>query len=391
MGHLADGRVVFARFTAAGDRVRISAPDTGGRFVRAETASVLSPSPDRVEPRCAIFGECGGCAWQHIAYSAQVESKRQILSDAMTRIGNFNDLPPVEFVPSPEEYGYRGRTRLLSAGGAIGYRRFRDHEIEPTDACPVLVPKLEAELAALASRLNDKGPDPDAGVESDPIEWELVVGADGRVRTTALGQDVMGESEFGVRIETQVAGARIGISPGGFVQGNPHMFDALYSLVSEALTGVPGEALLELFAGAGFFTVGLAGSFKRVVAVESDPIATRDLRHNLARAGRTRVEVRTARVEHALVKLAGSEPDAVLLDPPRTGLVRGGAAHLAALGAPRIVYLSCDPATLARDLKIICGDTASESPRYQLSRLTGLDLFPQTPHVEALAVLDRVS
>jgi 23S rRNA (uracil1939-C5)-methyltransferase len=388
VGHLADGRVVFARFTVPGDRVRITASETFGRFVKAHSALVIEASPDRVEPECTVFGECGGCAWQHIAYSTQVESKRQILSDAILRIGKFRELPPMQFIPSPKAYGYRGRTRLSSAEGKIGYRRFRDHEIVPTAACPVLVPELEAELAVLASKVSTAH----AGVP-ETREWELAAGSDHRVRTTVLGEHEIAPSLQDARIEIEVGGALIGISPGGFAQGNPLLFEVLYSLVAEALSGGPGEELLELYAGAGFFTVGLARQFKRVVAVESDRTATGDLERNLAGAGLGGVEVRTSRVETVLSNLAksrDSKPDAVLLDPPRTGLVRGAAKQLATLGAQRIVYLSCDPATLARDLRIICGDLADERPRYQLSRLVGLDLFPQTPHVEALAVLDSL-
>lgn len=390
MGHIADGRVIFARFTVPGDRVRVAASDTGGRFVRAHSVDVVEASPDRVEPVCAVFGDCGGCAWQHVAYTAQVQSKRQILTDAIGRIGKFRELPPIQFIPSPKAYGYRGRTRLQSTRGKIGYRRFRDHEIEPVAACPVLVPELEAELALLAFTLSAN-----ASGDSKLCEWELAVGSDRQVRTTALTEGMIEQRTIAApgqdeRIDIEVAGVRMGISPGGFAQGNPFLFEVLYSTVAEAVRDVAGEELLELFAGSGFFTVGLGKLFKRVIAVESNPTATRDLAHNLANAGITGVDVRTSRVEDALPKLVGSKPDVVLLDPPRTGLVRGAADPLAELGAARIVYLSCDPATLARDLRIICGDPASESPRYRLSRLVGFDLFPQTPHIEALAVLDRL-
>ena len=386
IGHLADGRVVFARLTVPGDRVRIEASDKGGRFVKAHSVRVIDASPERVDPECAVFGECGGCAWQHIAYSAQVESKRQILSDAILRIGKFCELPPMEFIPSPKAYGYRGRTRLASARGKLGYRRFRDHEIVPVAKCPVLVPELEAELAVLSANISSVPGEVDRG--RDAREWELAAGADNQVRTTALGDHELTPSVRDARIEIEVGGTRLGISPGGFAQGNPDLFEVLYSLVAEAVTEGPSDELLELYAGAGFFTVGLARSFKRVVAVESDPTATGDLVRNLAGAGQSGVEVRTSRVEDVLAKFRGSKPDVVLLDPPRTGLARGAAKQLAALGAQRIAYLSCDPATLARDLRIICGDQADDRPHYQLSRLVGLDLFPQTPHVEALAVLD---
>lgn len=387
VGRLADGRVVFARLTAPGDRVRVTAPDPGGRYLRAEVVEVLEASPDRVQPPCAVFGRCGGCAWQHIAYRVQVEAKRRILRDAIERIGQLRDAPPIEFVPSPKPYGYRGRTRLLIAQGRVGYRRWRDHEIEPIQGCPVLLPELESELAALVSRF--RANEPEAEDWARGSEWELSAGTDQRVHSAPVSEVGLAVLADEARIELEVGGECIRISPGGFVQGNPHLYGALFSVVAEALRGAAPGTLLELFAGAGFFTLGLARLFGSVVAVESDARATRDLEHNLERAGLDGVEVRTSRVEHALAGLAHCQPDAVLLDPPRAGLVRGAAQRLAALGARRIAYLSCDPATLARDLRILCHDPATGTPRYRLSRLTGLDLFPQTPHVEALAVLDR--
>ena len=141
----------------------------------------------------------------------------------------------------------------------------------------------------------------------------------------------------------------------------------------------------------GFFTAGLSMRFKKTVAIESDKQAVRDLWVNLKERDGANVKIQRARVEDALPKLARLQPDAVLLDPPRAGLARGAAERLAALGAARIVYLSYDPATLARDLKIICADPESGRARYTLDRVTGIDLFPQTPHVEALAVLNRVA
>ncbi|MBW2726736.1 MAG: class I SAM-dependent RNA methyltransferase [Deltaproteobacteria bacterium] len=387
VGRAADGRVVFARLTAPGDRVRITAPDPGARYLRASSVELLAAGPNRVEPRCAVFGQCGGCAWQHIAYPTQIEAKRQILSDAIERIGKFREPPPIEFVSSPSPYGYRGRTRLLSASGCVGYRRWRDHAIEPISSCPVLLPELDSELGALASRLaTDESQARDSARE---IEWELAAGSDLHVQSTPLGESGPETRGFESPIELEVGGERIRISPGGFAQANPSLYDSLFSIVVDALDGLSLGILLELFAGAGFFTVGLARRFERVVAVEAHAPATRDLEHNLERAGQGGVEVITARVEHALEKLDHLRPDVVLLDPPRTGLVRGAAERLAALETPRIVYLSCDPATLARDLKILCNDPTTGTPRYRLSRLTGVDLFPQTPHVEALAVLDR--
>ncbi|MCP3913925.1 MAG: class I SAM-dependent RNA methyltransferase [bacterium] len=276
---------------------------------------------------------------------------------------------------------------MLLARGRVGYRRWRDREIEPIEKCPVLLPELESALGALASKLGASAP----GSENPACEseWELAAGVGQRVRSVALGDDALEAASEQQWVELEAGESRIRISPGVFAQSNPLMYDILISQVTDALSGVRPGTMLELFAGAGFFTVGLARRFERVVAVESDTRATADLEHNLAVAGLRGVEVLTARAEQALAKLEQCRPDAVLLDPPRVGLARGAAQQLAELGAERIAYLSCDPATLARDLAVICTDPTTGASRYELSSLTGFDLFPQTPHVEALAVLDR--
>ena len=388
VGRLADGRVVFARLSAPGDRVRIEAPDPGASFLKADKVEVLSPSGERVEPPCPVFGRCGGCAWQHISYSNQAGAKEQILRDAIKRIGKFDDTIPIDFIASPEAYGYRGRTRLFASSAGIGYRRHRDHEIEPIESCPVLLPEINRELALLANKLSSTATD---AVSSPVVEWALAAGADESVHCVRVGAGAAKPGRDDPRVALRVGQHIVQNSPGGFAQGNALLFDRLYAAVEDSLEGVQPGVLLELFAGAGFFTVGLSMRFKKTVAIESDKQAVRDLWANLKERDGANVKIQRARVEDALPKLARLQPDAVLLDPPRAGLARGAAERLAALGAARIVYLSCDPATLARDLKIICADPESGRARYTLDRVTGIDLFPQTPHVEALAVLNRVA
>jgi 23S rRNA (uracil1939-C5)-methyltransferase len=403
-----DGRVVFVPYTAPGDRVRVRIEKRRSRFARARVVELLEPGPSRVEPRCAAFGCCGGCAWQHLDYPAQVEAKRRILADALTRIGGvaLDEAPP--FTASPRPYGYRLRARLLVEGGRVGYRRRASHALCAVGACPVLLPELEARLAELAARPPARGG-----------EWELGC-AGGEVRVTALGrksarsepqasggrtsksarsepQASGGRTSKSARSEPQASGGRAGLpareeplqlevagerlcfSPGVFAQANALLLEPLLRAVLQAVGG--GEQLVELFAGSGLFTLPLARRFLRVVAVEADPAAARDLRANLAAAGLSGVRVLRRRVEEAGRELAGLSPEAVLLDPPRAGLAAGGIALLARLAPRRVVYLSCDPATLARDV------AALRPHGYQLLRVEGFDLFPQTPHVEALAVL----
>ncbi|MDP6980311.1 MAG: RsmD family RNA methyltransferase [Myxococcota bacterium] len=384
VGRLADGRVVFVRLAAPGDRVRIREAEAGTSFLRATSFELIEPGEVRREPGCEVFGRCGGCAWQHVQRDAQLEARRGILHDAIRRIAKLETIPKIEMVVSPHEYGYRGRTRVVARGRAVGFRRFRAHAIEPVEHCPVLRPEVDAALAELAARVRAA---PHADDPTGEREYELISASDGSVRCTSLeaaAEPAEASTSDETKVALDVAGHRVLLSPGGFAQANPSLFDAMFEAVSSALMGEDAEHLVELYAGSGFFTLGLAQHFDRVVAAEADASACRDLESNLAASAIHNVEVRCARVEDSLDAFANQRADAVLLDPPRAGLARGAAARLAALGARRIAYMSCDPATLARDLAVLCGEEGG----YELRTLTAFDVFPQTPHVEALAVLE---
>jgi 23S rRNA (uracil1939-C5)-methyltransferase len=357
--------VVFVPFTAPGDLVRVKVHDERRRFARAQVQTLIEPSPSRTDPVCSVFGTCGGCAWQHIAYPAQLEAKRKILSDALSRIAGLDGIAPERVVPSPAEYGYRGRTRLRVQGRRIGYRRRRSHALCPVTRCPVLVPELDRHLVALA----EDPPQRDGSFE--------LAAAGGATRMAPLPG---GEGE---PLWHALSAGRMRVSPGVFFQSNALLMESLCTAVVDAAG--TGKRAIELFAGAGLFTLGLARRFDSLVAVESSPAAVADLEHNLGEAGIRNVKVICERLDRTLdgSAMGGVDPDVIVLDPPRSGLEEGGAEAVAALGAGRIVYLSCEPATLARDLALMvrCG--------YEPEPLRAFDLFPQTPHVEALAVLER--
>ncbi|MFQ5417689.1 MAG: class I SAM-dependent RNA methyltransferase, partial [Myxococcota bacterium] len=313
------------------------------------------------------FGSCGGCAWQHVAYDTQLEAKAAIVREAFTRIGGWQPPGPVPITPSPSVYGYRLRARVRVESGRVGFRRRRSNALCATRHCPILVPALQQKLAEVA----------DAAPGRDD-EWELFAAATD-ARATPLPTT---ESR---RLELVVAGERIGVSPGVFAQSNASMLEPLARSVVDAAGS--GDVAFDLFAGAGFFTLGLARRFQRVLALESDVAAVRDLEANLREAERTNVDVVCMALEAALGDgaLSGRRPDVVVVDPPRTGLPPGSSDALAELGPRRIVYLSCDPATQARDVAYLIGNG------YRVERVEAFDLFPQTPHVESLAVLARDS
>jgi len=365
VGRGPDGRVFFVPFTAPGDRVRVQVTQSRARFVRARVESLLEPGPQRADPVCPVFGSCGGCAWQHLTYAAQLAAKARILEDALRRIGRLAPPGPIAIAPSPSAYGYRSRTRVLVEAGRVGYRRRRSHVLCATTRCPVLLPALDEKLHELAQR-----PPRQDG------EWELAWG-DGQARAASLA------APGRERVSLEVAGERIGVSPGVFAQSNALLLPRLAARLL-ACAGTGGSAL-ELYAGAGCFTLPLARRFERLVALEADPDAVRDLHANLRDAGIAHVDVLGETLERALERdaLAPLAPEALVLDPPRAGLPEGAVEALARLAPARIVYLSCDPATLARDLALWL------ARGWALRSIEGFDLFPQTPHIEALALLER--
>ena len=370
------GRVVFIPFAAPGDRVRVRITEARARFARGAIEKLEHPSGERADPVCAAFGSCGGCSWQHVRYPAQVEAKAGFIRDAFSRIGHLQAPEPIEMVPCPVEYGYRIRTRVRIEHGRVGYRRRRSHVHCATKQCPILAPALERALPELPARARGRSGD-----------WWLALSGDGSAHAAPAG----GRAPTGrrspptPRVRRSVTGGEIESDVSGFQQGNGPLFETVAAAVAEAAG--QGTTAIELFAGAGYLTLGLARRFDRVLAVEASPRAARDLERNADRANAEGIVVLAGAVERRLAEppLAGADADVLVVDPPRSGLSQKALDAVLGIGAGRLVYLSCDPATLARDAAaLVAGGFALDS-------LRGFDLFPQTPHVETLAVFSRRS
>lgn len=385
-----EGKVVFVPYGLPGETVRAEIVEDHDRYAHARLLEVLEPSPDRVPPPCPLFGPtgCGGCQWQHIAYEAQVRLKADIVADQLTRIGRLTD-PPVEpTLPDPTGWAYRNQARFHPAPeGGLGFRAAASRRVVPVEECPILHPLLAdlydvldldlPGLSALTLRagtvtgermlvFETEGDEPPSLLLDLPVSCVLLL-SDGTA-VNLIGQNHLTEA---------VAGHTYRVSAPSFFQANTEQAAQLVSLVMEYLDLQGGEIVLDGYCGVGLFTVPLAEKAGLVTAVETHPSAVEDLLQNTA--GMENVEVVEGPVEAVLANL--EEPlDTALVDPPRTGLTREAREGLIAARPRRIVYVSCDPATLARD-----GRRLTEAG-YRLIQAKPVDMFPQTYHIETVSL-----
>ena len=375
IGHT-DGLTAFVPLTAAGDTVRISVDRMRGDTVFGSVLEMLEPGPDRVEPPCPHFGACGGCDFQHIAYEAQVAAKAGIIVDALRRIGGIT-IDAVEVVPSPKEWAYRIRAEWVSEPAAplLGYRKRGSREPFDVIMCPILDPKLES----TRERLHDAIHEGNVAVAGE------IHAATGD-QAVSVSPKIDGFSS-GIATLT-VDGARFGFDATSFFQSNASILSLLIDhVVSEMTQGqdrVVGEAV-DLYSGVGLFTIPLARRFEHVTGVESHAKSASYAHESAKAAGLDNVSISGLPVEQWL-RRRGSQVGALpalLLDPPRTGAEPAAIEGIVRLEPTRIVYVSCDPATLARDLKALL------AAGYRLGTVRGFDMFPQSHHVEVIATLDR--
>ena len=373
-----DGRVVLAPLVLPGERIRAAAEQEKPGLVRARTLAVLDPAPERIAAPCPYFGRCGGCHYQHAPYELQLSAKRSILVEELRRLGKIEAPAEIE-VLSAEPFGYRNRVQFHIQNGRIGYRELRSHELCPIERCPIASPRLNQVLATLREMLRD--PRWPRFIRSLEIFTD-----EERVQLNVLETERPVARRFfewcAERIEGLVPGAldyqgRFQVSGNGFFQVNRFLADRL---VEAALEGVSGETAVDLYAGVGLFSLPLAGRFRAVSAVEAGRSAARDLDFNATRAGLTNIRAQQMTTEAYLDQLE-SAPDFVLLDPPRAGLGKHVVRRLTELRPQAVTIVACDPSTLARDLAGLA------AAGYVIERMTLVDLFPQTYHLETIAAL----
>ena len=375
-----DGRAVLAPFVLPGERARVRGVSEKPGLLRTTLLEVLEASPERVAPPCPYFMRCGGCHYQHAPYEAQLALKVGILEDQLRRIGKI--APPAEIgVVADEPWGYRNRVQLHIAGGALGYRQAQSNKLCPIEKCPIASPAINGAIATLREMLGgSRWPRFVRGIELFTNETEIQLNVLETERPVARRFfDWCAERIPGLvsgPLEYQAAGQAWRVSHGSFFQVNRFLIG---KLVETALDGAAGQTALDLYAGVGLFSLALARKFADVTAVESGARAAGDLRFNAERAGvALRVEQTDAEVWMEKLETA---PDFVLLDPPRAGIGKRMVERLGQLRPVRVAIVSCDPATLARDLAGLTG------AGYRIDRLTLVDLFPQTYHLETVTHL----
>jgi 23S rRNA (uracil1939-C5)-methyltransferase len=407
------GKAVFVPFVLEGEQVEATAVEEKPGFIRARLDRVIAPAPLRAEPPCPYYQRCGGCHYQHTGYEHQLEIKTAVLRENLARFAKLEWTGEIAVHASPPLH-YRNRTRLqvrTHPEFMLAYFRHDSRELLPVEECPISSELINKAIAGIwdlgrGGHMPDKVREIEFFADDDRkhllIELYLDVSAPGRpgVQGIALDSNEIERCEIAMFALSQgrqfrepqlmrpkdadwpvpsltyaAAGAQYRVSAGSFFQTNRFLTDKMVELVTG---GRSGKVALDLYAGVGLFAVPLAKNFERVLAVEASPSSVADLKHNAPRNVRV-VQETTDRF------LAGSTAptDLVVVDPPRAGLGEKVTRALLRLSAPRITYVSCDPSTLARDLRgLLAGG-------YKVEQIHLLDLFPQTFHIETLVQLVR--
>ena len=365
----AEGKTIFVSLAAPGDRVKVRVDRQQGNVLFASIEEILVPSTDRVEPPCPYFGRCGGCDFQQLTYEKQLAAKAEIIRDCLQRIARMESVPEIFVTPSPRDWRYRMRAmwQIDEEQRTIGYYERGSRRVCDVADCAVLVPELQQTLERVRGTEWHEFP---PGVK----HLDVVAGENGVSLAPPFAEFETVESSLAIGDE------RYSYNAEAFFQVNTGL---LPPLLEFALRDVSGEVAIDLYCGVGLFTLPLARRFKQVIGVESNPNATRFARRNLQQARLENARAINAGVADWIKSSAARSTgvDFVLLDPPRAGAESVVIKQLIDFRAPRICYVSCDPATLARDLrKLIAGG-------YVIESLAAFDLFPQTHHVETVVRL----
>ncbi len=366
-----NGQAVFIPHTIPGEEVLAEVNRQGPRHLEADLKQVLSPSPHRVDPPCPYYGECTGCQWQHMDYGYQLSLKRKLVEDQLRRVGGFDQAPIAPVLGCDDPWSYRNHARFtVGRNGTLGFVNRTSRKFVQVDRCIIMDEGVNGLLASLQGKCG----------ETTQLSVRYGTGTgDWLIQPTMQSLDI--EVDTGQpRYWEELAGRRFRISSPSFFQVNTRQAATLFDVVWGRLNLSGRETVVDAYAGVGTFAVLLAPYAKRVLAIEESAAAMKDAEANTE--GLENVELVLGRTEEVLAGLPKA-PDAVVLDPPRSGCLAGTLEALAERPPARVVYVSCEPATLARDLRFLC-DAA-----YELLEVQPIDMFPHTYHVEAVATLQR--
>jgi len=347
-----DSFVVFVPFVLTGEVVEVEITEVKKNFARAKLLRVVQPSPERVEPACRYFAQCGGCQYQHVDYAAQLRMKHKQIADLFQRIGGFEQVRIAPVIPCPRPYGYRNRIMIRSQWNKpeqklnIGFVRCDCGLVEDIEECKIAEPALNEEIRRVRAHPPPKG---------------------------------------GIKIVLRVSPENWDVPPDSFFQNNMSLLPQLVETVRGFLRDSGARHLLDLYCGVGFFGIELADAVESFVGVEYDQRAIQSARRNAAARKISNGEFVSAMVEAVLPELLkrfSPQATTVLLDPPRKGCWPQTLQLLCETKPAQVIYVSCHPATMARDLNILCGNGV-----FELARVQPLDMFPQTQHVECVADL----
>jgi tRNA/tmRNA/rRNA uracil-C5-methylase (TrmA/RlmC/RlmD family) len=368
-----DGWVIFIPFTLAGELVKCRVFRNHKNYSEADLIEVLEPAPNRVAPQCKLFGQCGGCQYQHLAYAEQLQSKQRQVAELLKHMAKIEH-PVREVIPSPVEYGYRSKItphfhRPKSGGiGAIGFLRARTRNaMVDVEHCPIAMPELNAQLAAVRER---------ARANSDTFKngaTLLMRAAQNGVLTRS--DEIAIEDVDGIRFEFQA---------GDFFQNNPFILPKFVRHAIDEAKATGAKHLVDAYCGSGLFAISAARDFEQVIGVEISDSAVKKAAHNAEINSLTNCRFIAADAQHVFKDVPHAGADTVvLIDPPRAGCSPEFLQQLFAFGPKGVVYVSCNPATQMRDLVLFT------EAGYQLGTVQPFDLFPQTKHLECVMTLSR--
>jgi len=347
VGRLDDGKVVFVRGAARGDILKVKLTKVLPRSAWADIIRVITPSAHRIEPDCPHYTKCGGCDFKHLSYDEELDAKLTRVNDALGRIGGLT-VRADEILSTGHTSGYRNKAVFHSDGKSWGFFRMGTHDVIPIDRCALLKGDINFALSGLA-----------AGFPGDEI---------------TLRSGINGVSP---PLEEELDGLVFRIS--GFFQVNTKAAELLYQKAREYASMSQDETLLDLYCGVGSLAIFVGRDAERVVGVEQNTASIKAARDNARRNGFSHIEFIAA--DAANWDSDGFSPDCIIVDPPRSGLSKGAVKKVLELSPKRIVYVSCDPATLSRDIRLLEG--------YSLVQACAVDMFPRTANVECCCLLVR--